>query len=102
MGQNRGRQIRPGTPQTLLGAGTNSRRKRGPLATLHDQTRVRHQTRGERVSESKMLALMGPMSRAMLERYSHIRMAAKRDACESSCNGKSGYRLVAAKSFKMW
>ena len=27
-----------------------------------------------------MLALMGHMSRAMLERYSHIRMAAKRDA----------------------
>jgi integrase len=32
------------------------------------------------VSESTMLALMGHMSRAMLERYSHIRMAAKRDA----------------------
>ena len=28
-------------------------------------------------SESTMLALMGHMSRAMLERYSHIRMAAK-------------------------
>jgi hypothetical protein len=27
-----------------------------------------------------MLALMGHMSRAMLERYSHIRMAAKRQA----------------------
>jgi integrase len=32
------------------------------------------------VSESTMLALMGQMSRSMLERYSHIRMAAKRDA----------------------
>lgn len=32
------------------------------------------------VSESTMLALMGHMSRAMLERYSHIRMRAKRDA----------------------
>ena len=31
-------------------------------------------------SESTMLALMGHMSRAMLERYSHIRMAAKRQA----------------------
>jgi integrase len=30
--------------------------------------------------ESTMLALMGHMSRAMLERYSHIRIAAKRDA----------------------
>ena len=27
-----------------------------------------------------MLALMGHMSRSMLERYSHIRIAAKRDA----------------------
>jgi hypothetical protein len=27
-----------------------------------------------------MLAIMGHMSRAMLERYSHIRMAAKREA----------------------
>ena len=32
------------------------------------------------VSESTMLALLGHMSRAMLERYSHIRMAAKREA----------------------
>ena len=33
--------------------------------------------------ETTMLALMGHMSRAMLERYSHIRMAAKRTAVES-------------------
>jgi site-specific recombinase XerD len=32
------------------------------------------------VSESTMFALMGHMSRSMLERYSHIRMAVKRDA----------------------
>jgi hypothetical protein len=32
------------------------------------------------VSRSTMLALMGHMSRSILERYSHIRMAAKRDA----------------------
>jgi integrase len=32
------------------------------------------------VPESTMLALMGHMSRAMLERYSHIRIAAKRNA----------------------
>ena len=30
-----------------------------------------------------MLALLGHMSRAMLERYSHIRMAAKREAVEA-------------------
>jgi integrase len=32
------------------------------------------------VPESTMLALMGHMSRSMLERYSHIRMTAKREA----------------------
>jgi integrase len=32
------------------------------------------------VSESTMLSRMGHMSRAMLERYSHIRIAAKREA----------------------
>ena len=35
------------------------------------------------IPDSTMLSLMGHMSRAMLERYSHIRMAAKREAVES-------------------
>jgi len=35
------------------------------------------------VPESTMMAIMGHMSRAMLERYSHIRMAAKREAVEA-------------------
>jgi hypothetical protein len=35
------------------------------------------------VPESTMLAIMGHMSRAMLERHSHIRMAAKRVAVEA-------------------
>jgi hypothetical protein len=35
------------------------------------------------VPESTTLALMGHMSRAMMERYSHIRMAAKREAVEA-------------------
>lgn len=34
------------------------------------------------VVESTMLAIMGQMSRAMLERYSHIRMQAKRAAVD--------------------
>jgi integrase len=34
------------------------------------------------VPESTMLALLGHMSRQMLERYSHIRLMAKRDAME--------------------
>ena len=33
--------------------------------------------------ESTMLALAGHMSRAMMERYSHIRMQAKREAVEA-------------------
>ena len=41
-----------------------------------------------------MLAIMGHMSRAMLERYSHIRMAAKRDAVKSLELPKVGPRLV--------
>lgn len=35
------------------------------------------------VPESAMLSLMGHMSRKMLERYSHIRMTAKREAVEA-------------------
>jgi integrase len=42
------------------------------------------------VPESTMLALMGHMSRAMLERYSHIRMAAKRDAVQSLSLPRTG------------
>jgi len=36
-----------------------------------------------------MLAIMGHMSRAMLERYSHVRMKAKRTAVESLAFPKS-------------
>jgi integrase len=35
------------------------------------------------VSEGTMLALLGHMSRAMLERYSHVRLTAKREAVEA-------------------
>ena len=41
-----------------------------------------------------MLAIMGHMSRAMLERYSHIRMKAKREAVKSLELPKVGPRLV--------
>ncbi|MBM3775895.1 MAG: hypothetical protein FJW37_12145, partial [Acidobacteria bacterium] len=42
------------------------------------------------VPESTMPALMGHMSRAMLERYSHIRMAAKREAVEALSTRRTG------------
>ena len=35
------------------------------------------------VPESTMLAIMGHMSKKMVEKYSHIRMQAKRDAIQS-------------------
>lgn len=38
-----------------------------------------------------MKSLMGLMSREMLERYSHIRMAAKRTAVEAAFNAESGF-----------
>ena len=50
------------------------------------------------VPESTMLAIMGHMSRAMLERYSHIRMAAKREAVKSLELPKVGPRLVSPNS----
>jgi len=50
------------------------------------------------IPESTMLALMGHMSRAMLERYSHIRMAAKREAVEALTIGKSNSEAVPTKS----
>jgi len=55
------------------------------LAGVHCRTHDLRHTFATRlaeagVPESTMLALMGHMSRRMLERYSHIRMKAKRDA----------------------
>ncbi|MCX6611901.1 MAG: tyrosine-type recombinase/integrase, partial [Acidobacteria bacterium] len=37
------------------------------------------------VSEFGMLSIMGHVSRAMLERYSHVRMGAKRLAVDALC-----------------
>ena len=53
----------------------------GEPCRLHDLRHTFATGLAERgVSEGTMLALMGHMSRAMLERYSHIRMCAKRHA----------------------
>ncbi len=43
---------------------------------------------------------MGHMSRAMLERYSHIRMAAKREAVKSLAMPKVGPRLISTATTK--
>jgi integrase len=62
-------------------AWTKARKSAKLSCRLHD---LRHtyatQLAENGVPESTMLALMGHMSRAMLERYSHIRLAAKRTA----------------------
>lgn len=56
----------------------------GVACRLHDLRHTAATKMAEAgVPESTMLALMGHTSRAMLERYLHIRMAAKRQAVES-------------------
>lgn len=72
----------PDRPVTDISSGWNRvRATAGVSCRMHD---LRHtfctRLAEAGVPESTMLALMGHMSRAMLERYSHIRMAAKRDA----------------------
>jgi integrase len=60
------------------------REKAGVSCRLHDLRHTAATKMAEAgIPESTMLSLMGHMSRAMLERYSHIRMAAKREAVES-------------------
>jgi len=56
----------------------------GVSCRLHDMRHTAATKMAEAgVPESTMLAIMGHMSRSMLERYSHVRLAAKRDAVKS-------------------
>jgi integrase len=65
----------------LKWAWTQLRKISGVSCRLHDLRHTFATSLAEAgVSESTMLALMGHMSRAMLERYSHIRMQAKINA----------------------
>ena len=75
----------PTKPTTTLKTSWGTLRKvAGVSCRLHDLRHTAATKMSEAgVSESTMLALMGHMSRAMLERYSHIRMAAKREAVEA-------------------
>jgi len=75
----------PSRPTTTIKtAWENLRTKAGVSCRLHDLRHTAATKMAEAgVPESTMLSLMGHMSRAMLERYSHIRMAAKREAVES-------------------
>lgn len=75
----------PSKPITdVTGAWKALRKAAGIQCRLHDLRHTAATKMAEAgVPESTMLALMGHMSRAMLERYSHIRMAAKRTAMDS-------------------
>ena len=75
----------PTRPTTTLKTASDSIRKHsGVSCRLRDLRHTALTKMAEAgVPESTMLALAGHRSRAMLERYSHIRMAAKREAVES-------------------
>ncbi len=75
----------PSKPITdVSGAWKALRKASGVQCRLHDLRHTAATKMAEAgIPESTMLALMGHMSRAMLERYSHIRMAAKRTAMDS-------------------
>lgn len=94
-------QQRPLDPTKPVGDITSSwdalREVCGVSCRLHDLRHTAATKMAEAgVPESTMLAIMGHMSRAMLERYSHIRMAAKREAVRSLELPKVGPRLVSS------
>jgi integrase len=75
----------PTRPITDVTSAWEALRKRaGVQCRLHDLRHTAATKMAEAgVPESTMLALMGHVSRAMMERYSHIRMTAKREAVEA-------------------
>ena len=77
--------------------GHPARALRGFQCRLHDLRHAAATKMAEAgVPGNTMLAIMGHMSRAMLERYSHIRMRAKREAVKSLELPKVGPRLVSS------
>jgi integrase len=98
-------QSRPLDPHKPIGNITKSwealRAVCGIQCRLHDLRHTAATKMAEAgVPESTMLAIMGHMSRAMLERYSHIRMAAKREAVKSLQLPKVGPRLISTATSK--
>ena len=79
------RPLDPTTPiQSINSSWERVRDMAGIQCRLHDLRHTAATKMAEAgVTESTMLALMGHMSRAMIERYSHIRMAAKREAVKA-------------------
>jgi len=100
---NRVKPVDPSRPATTIKTAWEAVREKADVSCrFHD---LRHTTltkwaeRG--VPEGTMLALAGHMSRAMLERYSHIRMAAKREAVEGLTVGKPAAVGVPQESTKL-
>jgi integrase len=81
---NRVRPVDPNRPATTIKTSWESvRKKAGVDCRFHDLRHTALTKMAEAgVPESTMLALAGHMSRAMLERYSHIRMQTKRGAVQ--------------------
>jgi integrase len=79
------RPLSPTSPmQSITSSWEKVRTAAGVQCRLHDLRHTAATKMAEAgVPESTMLAIMGHMSRAMLERYSHIRMAAKREAVKA-------------------
>ncbi len=70
--------------QSITSSWEKVRTAAGVSCRLHDLRHTAATKMAEAgIPESTMLAIMGHMSRAMLERYSHIRMQAKREAVKS-------------------
>lgn len=84
----------PTKPTTTLKTSWGNLRKAAKVqCRLHDFRHTAATKMAEAgVPESTMLALLGHMSRAMLERYSHIRMVAKREAVESLTTKRASVR----------
>lgn len=93
------RPLDPNRPATTIKTSwTSLRDKAGVRCRLHDLRHTAATKMAEAgVAESTMLALLGHMSRAMLERYSHIRMTAKREAVKALMLPKPGLASGVAK-----
>jgi len=95
--------LRPYDPNKPIASLNSSwealRTKAGVSCRLHDLRHTAATKMAEAgVPESTMMALMGHMSRAMLEKYSHVRMAAKRVAVESLSLPSIGAKPVSVSS----
>ncbi len=79
---------------TMKKAWASVREDAGVQCRIHDLRHTAITNMAENgVPEGTMLAIAGHMSRAMLERYSHIRLQAKRSAVESLNTGANAFLL---------